>query len=666
MIMGKFMLKHHMFNLKNTLSKTAFFFIYIFGATTALADIETARQLYKNQQYEEAFKLYKIEAEKGNDDAQYWVGAMLAQGRGTHENHKESFEWLLKSANQGNPVAIQQVSISYLRGLGATQNQDLGQEWAIKGAATGVAEAQYYLGKVYLFENYGGKLNYIEGIKWVTKAADQGHAEALYYLGKFYSMGEFVQQDKEKAFSYLIKSADLGHKGAAYQVGSALIYADGAELDVKKGLSYLYKDAELGFPPAFALLAHLYGLEDYQLYDRHAAYFFLNLAYFSGSKDTEEGFKKLEGKLTKEERANAEYDIASIFHHGYSGFPQDHSRAADWYFRAATNGHLEAQIEMAKASILGRGVPKSKSSSTEWLKKAAEGGHARGQYLYADALLNGTGVEANIEDAETWFEKSVSQEYPKALFDYGKYLFDGEYWPQDQDRGFKMILKSNEYHYPKSFNFLAKAYFNGVSVEEDLEKAYDYFLKAAKRGDVDAQLALGKFHHQKDGKYPHDMELSFFWLGKAAEREHPHALTLLALEHSLGENLPRDMEKAFDYYYRAAMLDDIAAQEMLADFYANGFDGVEPNKFAALIWYNILSDHGGITSSGAVEQLEAELDPSQVELAREKAMEVRKQMLRTITNLRNDMVENQYHSKYHVSDDEIPNGKTREPLKIFD
>ena len=50
---------------------------------------------------------------------------------------------------------------------------------------------------------------------WFTRAADQGNAFAQYQLGKLFLYGREVEQDMEKAISYLTDSADQGNVYAA-------------------------------------------------------------------------------------------------------------------------------------------------------------------------------------------------------------------------------------------------------------------------------------------------------------------------------------------------------------------------------------------------------------------------------------------------------------------
>ena len=53
-----------------------------------------------------ATELYKMAAEKGHVNAQYWYGYCLYTGEGVFKADKEEgLKWIKKSANQGNELA---------------------------------------------------------------------------------------------------------------------------------------------------------------------------------------------------------------------------------------------------------------------------------------------------------------------------------------------------------------------------------------------------------------------------------------------------------------------------------------------------------------------------------------------------------------------------------
>ena len=50
---------------------------------------------------EEGIKLYKLSAEKGNEDAMYYLGACFYNGVGVSQDYGEAVKWWKKAAEKG-------------------------------------------------------------------------------------------------------------------------------------------------------------------------------------------------------------------------------------------------------------------------------------------------------------------------------------------------------------------------------------------------------------------------------------------------------------------------------------------------------------------------------------------------------------------------------------
>jgi TPR repeat protein len=59
---------------------------------------------------------------------------------------------------------------------------------------------------------------------------------------------------------------------------------------------------------------------------------------------------------------------------------RDYRQAAEYYQKAATQGHSAAQFDLGLMYWQGRGVPRDEAAASLWLRKAAEQGHAGAQY----------------------------------------------------------------------------------------------------------------------------------------------------------------------------------------------------------------------------------------------------------------------------------------------
>ena len=125
-------------------------------------------------------------AERGDADAQYYLGSLNYVGHGVAEDPED---------------------------YGIPQNYELAVMWFQKAAEKGYTPAQHNLGVMYYF-GQGVPQDYTWAASWCRKAADQGHIDAQYTLGIMYYCGQGVPQDYARAAICCRKASDHGHSGA--------------------------------------------------------------------------------------------------------------------------------------------------------------------------------------------------------------------------------------------------------------------------------------------------------------------------------------------------------------------------------------------------------------------------------------------------------------------
>ncbi len=186
-----------------------------------------------------------------------------------------------------------------------------------------------------------------------------------------------------------------------------------------------------------------------------------------------------------------------------------------WRLKAAKNGDVGSQYQLARQFGAGDKVEKDMAASIKWLTMAAENGHAEAQLVLASVLSVGKDVRKNDEEAAKWFRKSAEQGNVSAA---------------------KQI---------------ANAYARGKGVTEDQKEATRWYRVAAEKGDAGAQITL--FNSYADGVgVDKDMAVAIKWLTKAAESGHAKAQFFLGLQLSLGERVRKDDEEAAKWYRKSA------------------------------------------------------------------------------------------------------------------
>jgi TPR repeat protein len=78
------------------------------------------------------------------------------------------------------------------------------------------------------------------------------------------------------------------------------------------------------------------------------------------------------------------------------GVPQDFAEAAEWYRRAAEQGHADAQFNLGFLYVNGQGIPQNYAESSEWYRRAAEQGYADAQYNLGAMYAKGQGVSRDL------------------------------------------------------------------------------------------------------------------------------------------------------------------------------------------------------------------------------------------------------------------------------
>ncbi|MEJ8567484.1 tetratricopeptide repeat protein [Elongatibacter sediminis] len=93
--------------------------------------------------------------------------------------------------------------------------------------------------------------------------------------------------------------------------------------------------------------------------------------------------------------AEAQYDLAYLYYKAdsdpsISGVVQSDKLAAQWYRKAAQQGHSRAQYNMAVLHLHGHGVDRDPVEAYAWLLLARERGHSGSEALLAelDGILN--------------------------------------------------------------------------------------------------------------------------------------------------------------------------------------------------------------------------------------------------------------------------------------
>ena len=219
------------------------------GTTTKTAvSAATAKDLTPEEKFSET----KREAEAGDADAQFLLGARYINGMGVPKDSIKAVEWWQKAAAQGHADAQFLLGLMYADGEGVPQDSVKAVEWLQKAAAQGDAKAQYSLGTMYA-NGEGVPQDSVKAVEWWQKAATQGHANAQYNLSRSY-------------YSRIVRAQSSGDAGLPGEVRKAMrvaqaLRASADKIDADVWIGTMYNETDLPQHTCYAL-GMLLGLDE--------------------------------------------------------------------------------------------------------------------------------------------------------------------------------------------------------------------------------------------------------------------------------------------------------------------------------------------------------------------------------------------------------------------
>src|ERR1044072_953769 len=118
--------------MKRTAVVTACCFVVLIGPRPAVADSASDRAMAAR---------YEQSAQAGDDDAQFYLGALSSAGVGRPRSDQEAFRWFARATDQGHAHSMLIVAGLYASGRGVTKDNMKAYTWAyILASASKVEE----------------------------------------------------------------------------------------------------------------------------------------------------------------------------------------------------------------------------------------------------------------------------------------------------------------------------------------------------------------------------------------------------------------------------------------------------------------------------------------------------------------------------------------------
>jgi cell division protein FtsN len=118
----------------------------------------------------------------------------------------------------------------------------------------------------------------------------------------------------------------------------------------------------------------------------------------------------------------------------------------------AAKGDADAQFNLAQAYKLGRGVPADLKIAQDWYRKAATQGHEQAQANLGLILFQ----SGDRKNAMPYLQKAAERGEPRAQYVFGTALFNGDLVPKDWPRAYAMMTRANAAGLPQASGTLAQ------------------------------------------------------------------------------------------------------------------------------------------------------------------------------------------------------------------
>ncbi len=264
------------------------------------------------QDYAEALKWFRLDAEQGDAEAQYNLGFMYENGEGVPQDYAEAVRWYRMAAEQGHANAQSSLGSMYYYGKGIPKDSAEALKWFRLAAKQEDTRGQYNLG--WMYENgQGVPQDYAKAVKWYRMAAEQESARAQYNLGMMYTNGQGIPQDNAEAFKWFRMAAEQGVARAQYNLGMMYHNGQGVPQNYAEAVKWYRIAAEQGEALAQRNLGVMYASGQGILQDYVEAHKWLNLAVSGLPSDSSDLLNlvrvyrdKIEEKMTRGEIATAQ------------------------------------------------------------------------------------------------------------------------------------------------------------------------------------------------------------------------------------------------------------------------------------------------------------------------------------------------------------------------
>ena len=430
--------------------------------------------------------------------------------------------------------------------------------------------------------------------KWTNR-----YKEARGYL---YGTAE-SEADEEAAYEIMLEEAEAGNAYAMHDMGK--IYAQGIGTQASR------EQAEEWYGKSLNTLLLLEETQErvYQEYRIGKMY-----QYGLGTEENPEEAVRWFHKAAEKGHIYACYSLAMLYLRG-QGVERDDERAYGLFLRSYDGGNPYAAYELGKLCEAGRGTVRNPEKAQNYYRAAFLGFINMEKKAKDDTLwyrigcmyLHGIGTEPDEEQAERYLQKAYKYGNTHAAYQLARLYIRQETQKLREDPeatpDYEKIIKAVKWleeaagqENPFADYALGRLYKEGVLLEKDMEKAVFHLQRAANAGNSFAQYQLGKIYLEEEYK---NIPAAVQYLTLAADQKNKLAAYRLGRLYLMGEDLPKNIERALGYLDMSAEAGNQYAQ-YLGKLYLIGKE-VEQDREKAYEYFSCSAEQGNIYAAYFLE-----------------------------------------------------------------
>lgn len=184
-------------------------------------------------------------------------------------------------------------------------------------------------------------------------------------------------------------------------------------------------------------------------------------------------------------------ELSRLYADGREGMPRSTYKSFDWMLKAAENGDVDAQCEIARFYEFGFGVPADEQKSLDWYKRAFSNGSAEACFTLAVWFDRGQHLAKSRDNAIAFYEEGAKRGSPGCQLHLGLKLLHGLGIARDGRRAMDLLEKAAEGGQGTAFETLGVMYLSGEFVPRNPQMAFEMFGRALLYFEIDPSIAVG-------------------------------------------------------------------------------------------------------------------------------------------------------------------------------